>query len=419
MKNDKHGYALITVMLIITALGFTVGMLTQIGRQRMFDAQYRVNKVKALAYAEAGVDHAYAILSTDFSQRNNPDAFSFNSDGSETGTETGTTWGGSDGSSTFQSADGSTSVVKNDYSEGAFELNLTPISNRYVVVTSHGECNGIVQTVEVLIEDIYAGSGKNEAPDYEDMEAFNYAIVTGGDFVFRGCGSIVGSPTARMHSNSDIDINGDADTQVNVTSTTGVQVGNNTVNGSITAPEVDLHKKASITEGSAEAEVPPIEIPDVDLTPYFNHAKKYGEVHNGFVTKSSYTPNGGILYVIGDVEISGHAVIDGSIIATGNVKISGQVQIKPAAGRAFAIATESGDIDNTTSGRIEGLIYTKSGNYKQTANGVLYGQLIIGGEVQKGGNSDIIVYQQYIPNPPGVGTAVPSKSLPLISAWQK
>jgi cytoskeletal protein CcmA (bactofilin family) len=411
-NKSKRGFALLSVLFIITALALSLGMLIQIGTQRAFDARRLTNKAKALAYAEAGVDHAYAILSVDFDQRNNPSAFSL----SGSGTGSGTVSESSDGSTVLSSAGISSSPVKSDYSDGTFELTVTPISNRYAVVNCVGECGGITAEAEVLVEDIYAGSGGSEAIDYESMEGFNYTILSGGTFDFKGSGS-VGSG-GKMHSNSEIDINGSANTEVDISSTVEIGVGNNTVKGSISAPELDLHQKASITGGSTEQVVPPVSIPDIDFTPYYNWAKKHGEVHHGYSTTISDTPNGGILYVIGDVTISSHAVINGSIIATGDIKISGHAKVTPTID-AIAIATGSGDIDNTSSERITGLIYSKTGNYKQTANGELYGQLIVGGEIQKGGNSDIVFYQKSIPTPPGVASVTPTKSLPVVSAWQK
>ncbi len=403
MKHNetRQGYALLTVLFIMTALALSLGMLVHIGQQRSFDARRLTNQTKALAYAEAGIDYAYAILSADFEQRNNPSAFSLE--------------GGTEGSG-FLSA--KLSSIESGYGEGAFDLTLTSISNRYVVVNSVGQCGKETAMAEVLVEDIYAGSGGYEAPNYADMEGFNYAVLSGGVFDFKGCGEVLGSPDAKLHSNSAIEINGSAQMEVNVSSSVEISVGNTVVNGSVTAPELDIHKKATITDGAATASVPPVSIPDIDLTPYFNWAKKHGEVYNGFSTTTSYSPNGGILYVIGDVVISDHAVFNGSIIATGSIKISGAAQIKPTID-SIAMATDSGNIENTSSGRITGLVYSKSGSYKQTANGELYGQLIVGGPIQKGGVSDIIVYQQSIPTPPGISSVSPTKSLPLISAWQK
>jgi len=400
-RRTKSGYSLLTTLFIMTALSMTLGMLISIGRQRVFTAKKLTDQVKALAYAEAGIDYAYAILSADFDQRNNPSAFSLDS-----------------GSTALSSVSGiySTAVPSN-YGDGSFAISLTPISNRYVVVNSEGRCGSAVRDAEVVVEDIYAGSGGNDTTDYASMEGFNYAVLSGGQFDFKGSGYVAGSQ--KMHSNSAIEINGSAQSEIDVTSTTSIKVGNNTVEGSVTAPSLDLHNKANITGGSATASVPPVAIPDIDLTPYFNWAKDHGEVYVGdFSTSSSYSPNGGIMYVIGDVQISSHAVISGSIIATGNIHITGAAEIVPNTS-VFAMATESGDLENTSSGTIEGLVYSKKGNYKQTANGVLKGQIIVGGDVQKGGNSDIILFAKSIPAPPGGAGVTPIKSLPLISAWQK
>lgn len=403
-RRTKAGYSLLTTLFIMTALSMSLAMLITIGRQRVHTAKILTDQVKALAYAEAGIDFAYAILSTDFEQRNNPSAFSLTPIA---------------GSSMYSSGSGTYSTaIPSSYGDGSFSLALTPISNKYVIVNSSGKCGSATREAEVLVEDIYAGSGGTDATDYSSMEGFNYAILSGGQFDFKGCGYVT-APTAKMHSNSAIIINGSAQTEIDVSSTTSIKVGNNTVEGSIEAPSLNIHKKAKIVGGATKAAVPPVSIPDIDLTPYFNWAKSHGEVYvGGFSTSSSYTPNGGVMYVIGDVQISSHAVINGSIIATGDIHVSGAVKINPNTS-VFAMATESGDISNTSSGTIKGLVYSKKGDYKQTANGRLEGQIIVGGDVQKGGNSDIILYTQSIPTPPGILGITPTKSLPLISAWQK
>jgi len=183
---------------------------------------------------------------------------------------------------------------------------------------------------------------------------------------------------------------------------------------------VDPHKKANITDGTSQQSVPPVGIPDIDLTPYLAWAQQHGEVHNGgFSTSSSYTPAGGVLWVNGDVTISSHAVINGSIIATGDIHVSGAVNIDPTT-TSFAMASRDGDITNTSSGRLNGLIYAKTGNYSQTANGELWGQLIINGTIKKGGNSDIINFVRSVPTPPGgPGSTTPTTAWPVVSAWQK
>lgn len=385
MKTITHknrGFALLSVLFIITAISLMLGMLIQIGGQRAFTAKRLADQVKALAYAEAGVDYAYSILSQDFSQRDN----------SALSTET-------------------------SYAEGSYELTLTPVSNKYVVISSVGKCGKAVRIAEILVDDENSGSGGVTDPaDYSSMEGFNYAVISGGDFNFGGSGSVTG---AKLHSNSALTIRGDADANIDISSSVKIKTGNVTIEGSLTALDVDAHPKADILGGYTETPVPPVGIPDIDLTPYLSWAKKNGEVHNGFSTSSSYTPAGGILWVNGDVTIDSHAVINGSIIATGNIYISGAVGIKPTT-TTFAMASRDGNIINTSSGTLNGLIYAKTGNYSQTANGILNGQLMVNGTIKKGGNSDIINYVRSVPTPPGLpGSITPTTAWPVVSAWQK
>jgi cytoskeletal protein CcmA (bactofilin family) len=247
-----------------------------------------------------------------------------------------------------------------------------------------------------------------------DTTAFDYAIVCGGDFDFRGCGSITSG--AQLHANGEVDVNGSARANLDVSSSVKFLIGNRTLDGSVTAPAFDIHKKAVITGEITMASVDEVAIPDIDLYPWYEVALENGEVHNGFSSSSSCTPEGGVLWVNGDVQLSGGpgTTFTGMIIATGNVHISGQVNVvAPADG--FAIASRDGDITITTSGTIDGLIYAKSGNYSQTANGNAQGQLIIKGNIRKGGSSDIVAFRKSIPTVPGGGDSVER----IMGSWKE
>ncbi|RKX33819.1 MAG: hypothetical protein DRP64_20615, partial [Verrucomicrobia bacterium] len=146
MKNKlrhKKGFALVSVLFIIAAISLMLGMLIQIGGQRSFTSRKLVDQVKALAYAEAGIVYAYAILSTDFDQRDNASL-----------------------------------SAETSYQEGSFDLTLTPVSNKYVIVNSVGKCGDALRAVEILIDDENAGGP--QFPDYSNMEGFNYAVLSGG-----------------------------------------------------------------------------------------------------------------------------------------------------------------------------------------------------------------------------------------------
>jgi len=420
IRHNKSGFALFSVLAIIAALSIMLGMLLKLGEQRAFTARRLINQVKALAYAEAGIDYAYAILSVDFDQKDNPDAFLMDSSVPQTVVLNSSNDGVFSlvmGQLSEDEPESISEAIKNDYANGSFSLTITPISNKYVIINSVGKCGDAARTAEVLIDDENAGSeGSTPATDYSSMEGFNYAVLSGGTFNFRGAGTVTGS---KMHSNSAIDVSGSAGSNLDISSSVEISIGNVTIDGSLTAPVVDSHKNSNIIGGTSEQPVPPVKIPDIDLTPYLAWAQQNGEVHNGFTISSSYTPVGGVLWVNGDVTISSHAVINGSIIATGSIHVSGAVEINPTT-TVFAMASRDGDITNTSSGRLNGLIYAKTGNYSQTANGELYGQLIINGTIKKGGNSDIINFVRSVPTPPGgPGSTNPTTAWPVVSAWQK
>jgi cytoskeletal protein CcmA (bactofilin family) len=424
MKKDRlstGGFALLSVLFIITALSLMFGMLIRISGQRAYTAKRLINEVKALAYAEAGVDFAYSILAIDFDKKDDPSAFQLPSAGIPAPVASTTTSGDTGIYSLMLGQLGgtatNTTAIQSTYGEGSFALSITPVSNKYVIINSVGRCGNAVRIAEILVDDENANGGSITDPtDYSSMEGFNYAVLSGGNFAFGGSGDVSG---LKMHSNSSIDIRGNASTELDISSSSRIKTGNVTIEGSLTAPDMRIHQHATITDGTTQAAVPPVGIPDIDLTPYHNWARMNGEVHNGFAISTSYTPAGGVLWVNGDVYIDSHAVINGSIIATGNIYISGQVDINPTT-TTFAMASRDGDIINSSSGTLNGLIYAKAGDYAQTANGTLNGQLIVNGTVKKGGESDIINYVRSVPTPPGgPGSYTPTTAWPVVSAWQK
>jgi hypothetical protein len=236
-----------------------------------------------------------------------------------------------------------------------------------------------------------------------DTSAFNHAIVCNGTFDFGGCGSI-GTPAgvnARLHANGAIDISGNAGTNINVTSSISISIGNNkTINGSIAAPSLSYNpSKVTITGTAATQAVAQITIPDIDLSPWQELAQANGQVLSSMPAGNPYTPPGGVLWLTGDQTIT--STINGTLIVEGTVNMNGNVY-PPDSG--FAIASVNGDIRIGT-GTVRGLIYAKNGNYEQEANGLAQGQIIVNGTIKKKGNSNISVYKKYIPAPPGEDNA--------------
>jgi hypothetical protein len=368
-------------------------MLAVSSSQRAFTTQRLTQGIKAQAIAEAGCEQAYAILSTNWDARYDTSAFTSAEEDNQLS---------------------SASVKSSSANNAKYQLNVVPVEDSAVLVTSTGTCDSATAVSIVSIQNI---GGSDDNGDVLSGEAFEYAVLCGGEFDFSGCGSIVStSGTAKFHSNGDMFLRGNTDALINLTSSTSIKiVGNVTVGGDVTAPA--LSYKAKLVEGNAtETSVDIVEIPDIDLTPYYNWALEHDEVHDGFTATSDITPNGGILWVNGDVHISSHAVITGSIIATGDIHMSGQVDVNPT-DYAFSLVSRDGDIQVTSSGTITGLIYAKTGGLKHTSNGEIVGQIIVNGSIKKAGNSDILnAFATCVPSPPSGTTTT---DYIAITAWQK
>jgi hypothetical protein len=392
---EKGGFALLVVLFFIAAISTFLSMLAFSSSQRAYTVRRLTDGIKAQAMAEAGCEHGYAILSTDWESRYDSSAFDSieESDDSQL----------SSLSSTLSTTD-----------PAKFQVNVTPVGDNSALVTSTGTSGGATAISIVSVQDI---GGSSEDDSVLSGEAFQYAILCGGTFTFRGCGTIYSpSGTAKFHSNGALDNRGSTHANINLSSSVAITSGKVTFGGDITAPSFGLHNQAVVLGTKTQAAVPVVAIPDIDLTPYYNWALKHGEVHNGFSTSSSYTPNGGIIWVNGDATVSSHAVISGSIIATGNIHISGQADINPTI-CAFSVASRDGNINVTSSGTLNGLVYAKTGGLDHTANGEIRGQIIVNGNIKKGGNSDIMTaFATYVPSPPGGSVTT---DYIAITAWQK
>lgn len=376
--RKRSGSALTTVIVIVASVTALAAVIAAISLQRAYTAKLRADEIRALAIAEAGANDAYSVLATNWAARTNPAAF-----------------------------------PPTVYGDGMYAVRVQPVSNNYAIITSTGTCGRAVQWV--MLDAV----NYTEGTQGTDEDAFNYAILCGSTFTFRGCGNISGGDgRPRLHSNATLDIRGSAGVDLDIQSSTKISIGNNiTINGSVKAPVLDYRpNKVTITGGATVGPVPLVTIPDIDLTPYYNWALAHGEVKDGFsLSGGTYNANGGIIWVNGNVQISGHAVVNGSIIATKDIKISGQADINQT-GFGFALASRDASIDYTSSGTTRGLIYAKTGNFKQTANGRIEGQLIIKGTIDKGGSSDVVVFSKTVLTPPYGGD---QGDIVGISAWQR
>jgi len=380
--HTKNGYMLVTVIGILTVLSMVFTMLFKITQQTVFTGKHTKNRTKAVAYAEAGIEFAYSVLRDNFDNRTNSSAFRIDSGGTYT----------------------NGAPLTSSYGEGSFTLTITPLSSQYVVINSKGACDTATAEAEVLVED-------SNYTDWGKYEAFKKAIAAGGSADFGGNGSATPIDPLNIHVNGKVTLNGDINIdEVNIASATEIDLKNKTLNGTATAPIVS--STGTATDGKYVETVPPIYIPTINLTPYYNKAVASGSFVTALTSEykitSDITPAGGILYVDGDVKI--YANVTGTVIATGNITIvSGGVK---ESGSGIALATETGDIINRSTGDSAGLVYSRTGSYYQNSVGTLTGQIIVGNEVTKTGGASLI-FEESPPDYEYLGAN------PVISAWQK
>lgn len=361
--NNKCGYALITIMGIMAVMTITFAMLMKIGHQGVFTGKLLKERTKATAYAEAGIELAYAILRDNFDQRTDLSVFLIDTDNS--------------------SIIGST--VKTTYGEGNYTLKITDLNNdgQYIILNSIGTCGRSSAEVEAMIEDTTFNAGGR---------AWSKAIAGGGAGKFGGGGFAGTNQT--IHLNGDISVNGSVDLVADISSSGEID-GNNLIDGT------KIENAPIISTPNLAPNYP--SFPDLLKTAILNGEFKTGKTQ----LKDNYTIPGGIMYVDGDVLIKANII--GTVIATGSITfLSGGVTEN---GAGIAVATPSGNISYASNGNSTGLFYSKTGNFSQTAGlGSITGQIIVGGDVDKTGGGDLIFTPTVV---------IETTANPVIAGWQK
>lgn len=389
LRSDtgRSGSSLLTAMIVVVTISACLGTIAYTSGQRVRSAVKLGDRIRAQALAEAGANHAYSIIVTNWGLRTN--------------------------STTFP-------VSSTNYGGGSYiaYVQVPSITSRVVSIVSTGRC-GTASSVAAL-EARNSGTG---SPGWTSNQ-FQYAVLCGGAFGFGGCGTIAPTnKTAIFHSNKAITISGNANVggtlaRLDLESSVSILVkNNNTVNGDVTSPANSI--KGTVLGTKTTAAVPVVQIPQIDLGPYYavaDAASPRQVFPAGWKPPyTPYTPPGGIIWIEGDSGTINGGVINGAIFATGSIHFSGKVDVTTATGSCgFVAVSRDGDIDNQSSGTLTGLVYAKTGNFKQTANGTLIGSLIVAGTVDKGGVSDVVLFSGTVPTLPGDAVAADNIS---IAGW--
>ena len=254
--------------------------------------------------------------------------------------------------------------------------------------------------------------------------AYTYAIVSGGKMGWSGSGTLnVGG--GKIHANGQFKMTGSKLVIGNISSRVKIWLtGSTKITGNAAAPAIKADGGA-ITGTTTVGLVPPVTIPDIDLTPYYNQALANGQVYNASTYhlsgSSDITVPGGVLWVNGNFKFSGSGKLIGCFIATGNIDYSGSGdQIKVADYPAFV--ARDGTIDISGSGKSHGLIYAKTGGFDKSGSGDHIGSIIVNGDFDASGSWNALTYENSTPVPPtgggGGGSEVFSDRVSVI-AWQK
>ncbi len=370
----RRGSALLVVL--IAAFGVSALLITvsRAASQRSFTAQRMARRVRAQSIAEAGVSRGYQLLAGDFRLRTN-----------------------------------AVLIAETAYGGGTYEVSSQPVGDAEAVLTGRAVYRNVEQTVVLDLHRREIG-----VPDSGE-EAYTFAILADGEISWTGCGVFQGHST--VHANDAFKQAGCGELNADISSSVSIVLKGNSgeIDGDATAPSVS-GKTGKITGTLTEQAVPNIPLPEIDLVPYFNRADAYGEVYDGRVTISgNAAPAGGVMWVNGDLQISGPGVLEGCFIATGDIHVAGSgPQHKVASYPAFV--SRDGDIKISGCGDYEGLIYARIGAIEVTGSCSITGSIICGGDFKKAGSSTVFGYVRSVPVAPD---STPTDGVLCVSAWQK
>lgn len=374
-QDARSGVALITVLIVAMSMAALVAVLAAAGLHRLIAARILGDTIRAKSIAEAGVAHAYLILSTNFESRG-----------------------------------GAAMFPETSYGGGTYDVSVVPVGDNGAVITSTGSYNSVV---EVAVADV-------ERPASDalslDLGAYEFMIAVGQDITWTGGGIFHGSGVL-VHANGEFRQSGSGVLNSDIESSISVELKGNAgaINGNVFAPEV-AGKTGKVSGSIVTTNVPMLGMPDLDLTPFYIYALNHGAVHEGSLTLSgSYSCPGGILWVNGDLTVAGNGTMTGCFIATGDIKVTGgstfiKVSDYPA------LVSRDGDIKATGGGDYRSLIYARIGNVEIGGGGAVRGSIVCGGNFKKSGGSTDFYYENVLPVPPYEEDGNAHLAL---SAWQR
>ena len=383
-SGNRNGSAFITVMGIVVLITIVATSMAALGRQQAFSAQRARDFVKAQINAESGVNDAYNLLKTNFAARTDPAMFplvSFTNNG------------------------------------GTYDATVTPVGSNQASIVCTGTYGVAVSVSKADIRN-YPLPTTNTPPPL--TFAYGFGVFVNGFFSFSGSSRLKGA----VHVNNYLYANGNANwgsatnpVYVECSGVQGFTALNGTIIGQVKAPVISFGGTIST---STVASVPTIQMPDVDLTPYYNIAVSNGQVFSSqTVKKDEVWGNipGGVKWINGTLTVNGGGSLTctGCVIVTGAVVINGTFNGVPV-NNMPTLASRDSSVDINGSHDIRGLLYSK-GNMNFNGAGTITGEIMSGGNLTFNGSSSVEV--NYLYCEPGKPYYQSWLDYVVLQAWQE
>jgi hypothetical protein len=394
--NRQQGSSLILALVLVAAAAAGAATCYTFTASQTTMAKKTLDLLKARSIAESGLTIAYAKLRADMSLVGNPNAFP---------------WTSFDG--------------------GQCMATLTTVASNRMTLVSIGKFNNVQAQVRVDLRyypsvQVAAGGGGSSGGTIYGPYVFTHALYVGGTCDWKGCGTFSGG---NVYVNGLLDLGGNGTWTkgtgtLNVYSSTKVATSGSAdlTCTSVTAPIIYEKKSGGIVGTKVVAAVAAPTLPAIELSTFYQVALNNGQVKSGsFSVPSGYTPAGGVLWCEGSLDFKGTAT--GCFIATAGVTMEAGADVRPGNANWPTIYNKSGDISFTGQAETRGFVYA-GGDVKFTGGGALQGgPVIIKGNLQKGGNSDMtdmIASSGFVIIPPVVNPQQYSNTVArlVVTGWQ-
>lgn len=370
IHGSKTGSAIVAVMGVVVLISVVGGSMIANGRQQVY-ASYRLRDyAKAQVIAESGVNDAYNLIKTNFAACRDAGNFPLKS-----------------------------------FGDGTYDVQVNMITSDSCALISTGVCGKASAVVRVDCRNIPLIT-TNGPSSTNGVSPYSYAMLAGQSLDWDG-NTDVKMSNGWLHCNGNYSAN-----------------GANRVYGNVEASGTIRLVGGATIVGTSKPNAPLVPIPNIDLTPYYNEARKYSQVYTGDrYLSGTVTPPGGIMWVDGDLYLD-NGTYNGCFIATGDVILkttgsSGTI-INNRVNQYPTLVSRDGyiQVKQTKNWQFNGLIYIPTGSFDKQGNGdvIGMGSIIAAGNISKDGGWSGLFYMDSTPVPPGGGVVTQDRV--VITAWQ-